>query len=137
MNVSELIEEIGTKRNELNKMYSEYKKGMIELSELKQELQQSLIASGLQSAKSKNYGVAIVPKPKINVVSESAVKEWLENTPDIESDQYIGLKLTPFKQLATIWFKDTGEMIDGVEYATDEAITIRSNKKWLLMILTK
>lgn len=127
MNVSELLEQIGKRRNELNKLYSEYKSGMVELAELKQMLQEELNKAGLRSVKSKNYGVSIVTKPRIDVTSEQSVKEWLENMPNIESDAYIGLKLTPFKSFATQWFKDTGEMIDGVEYSSDETLSIRNN----------
>lgn len=128
MKVNDLIELIGSKRQHLNAMYSEYKDGMVELAELKQQLHEQLIESGLKSAKTDNYGVSIVQKPKIDVRSEQAVKEWLENAPNVESDAYIGLKLTPFKKLATTWFKDTGEMIDGVEYSSEESLTIKSNK---------
>jgi hypothetical protein len=125
---SELLEQIGKQRRILNDMYKEYKDGMVKLSELKQELHQMLSESGLRSIKSANYGVSIVTKPKLSVQSEESVKEWLNNTPDIEPDAYIGLKLTPFKQMATQYFKDTGELIDGVEYSAEESLTIRENK---------
>lgn len=129
MNVNELLDLIGNKRQRLNKMYAEYKDGMVKLAELKMQLLDTLNQAGLKSAKNDHFGVSIVQKPKLDVVSESAVREWLENAPNVEADAYIGLKLTPFKQLATTWFKDTGEMIDGVEYSSEESLTIRNNKK--------
>ena len=129
MNVNELLDLIGNKRQRLNKMYAEYKDGMVKLAELKMQLLDTLNQAGLKSAKNDHFGVSIVQKPKLDVVNESAVREWLENAPNVEADAYIGLKLTPFKQLATTWFKDTGEMIDGVEYSSEESLTIRNNKK--------
>lgn len=129
MNVNELLDLIGNERQRLNKMYAEYKDGMVKLAELKMQLLDTLNQAGLKSAKNDHFGVSIVQKPKLDVVSEQAVKEWLENAPNVEADAYIGLKLTPFKQLATTWFKDTGEMIDGVEYSSEESLTIRNNKK--------
>lgn len=129
MNVNELLDLIGNERQRLNAMYSEYKDGMVKLAELKQQLQDTLVQNGLKSAKNEHFGVSLVQKPKVDVLSEQAVREWLENAPNIESDAYIGLKLTPFKQLATQWYKDTGEMIDGVEYSSEETLTIRNNKK--------
>lgn len=128
MNVSELIELIGSERQRLNKQYSEYKNGMTQLSELKQQLKILLDENGLRSAKSTNYGVSIATKPSIQVQSEVSVREWLENTPDIEADAYIGLKLTPFKSFAIDWYKKTGEVIDGTDVETTESITVRNNK---------
>jgi pantothenate kinase type III len=129
MNVSELIEEIGFKRNLLNQMYSQYKEEMVKLAELKQQLKIMLDESGLRSAKSTNFGVSIVSKPNILIQSEQSIKEWLENTPNIESDAYIGLKLTPFKSFATDWYKKTGEIITGTDIETSESISIRNNSK--------
>ena len=128
MKTSELLEIIGEKRRMLNQMYSEYKNGMVELANLKNQLLLMLEENGLKSIKSNNYGVSIVTKPKLNILSEQSIREWLENTPDIESDAYIGLKLTPFKSFAIQYFKDTGEMIDGIEYSSEQTLSVKDNK---------
>ena len=128
MKVAELIEVIGSERQRLNAVYSQYKSDMVELQKLKDELQLMLGEAGLKSAKSTNYGVSIATRKSISVESEQSVKEWLENTPDIEADAYIGLKLTPFKKFAAGWFQETGEIIPGTEPATTESVTIKANK---------
>lgn len=125
MELQELIDLYGSQKAQANKLYSDYKNLMIIVEETRQLLQIKLQETGLKSAKSANFGVSIATKPSILVQSEQSVIEWLKNTPNIEYDQYIGLKLTPFKSLALEVLKQTGEIITGTELEMKDSLTIR------------
>lgn len=128
MDLSEVINQYGQAKKQANQIYTEYKKQMILVESLRFQLQEKLNDVGLRSAKSADFGVSIVSKPIINVTNEQSVVEWLKTTPNIEYDQYIGLKLTPFKSMALEYLKQTGEVINGTEFETKETISIKANK---------
>lgn len=128
MNVSEVIQELGDLKQLSSAKYQEYKALKDTEDNLKELLQAELDKSGLKSVKGKHYLAAKTSRTDIVVDHEPSVIEWLENTPDIEADAYIGLKLANFKQLATKVLKDTGEVIPGTETLTKDSITIRRNK---------
>lgn len=127
-NVTKLIDQLGSLKATANKLYSDYKDMQVHIAELSASLSAELESLGLRSAKSKQYGVSIAQRTNVSVISETAVKEWLQNTPNIESDFYIGLKLTPFKTLANQVLKETGEIIPGTELEYKESITVKRNK---------
>jgi len=131
MELQSLIDEYGELKSKANKLYSEYKDLVVVVEEKRYELQKMLEATGLRSVKSANYGVSTVSKRNIAVTNEHLVMEWLKDTPDIEGDLYIGVKLTQFKQLADQVLKQTGEIIPGTEVSTKETISIKkvSNEK--------
>lgn len=93
------------------------------------QLLEALEATGLKSAKTDDFTASIVSKPNIIVTHEESVIDWLKHQPDIEPDQYIGLKQSSFKPLAAQWFIKTGEKIPGVETQITETLAIRTNKK--------
>lgn len=127
--LSELVDQLGELKREANAHYSAYKDMQVHIAELSGLLQAKLELVGLRSAKSAKYGASISQRTNVVVTSEVAVKEWLLNEPNIEHDFYIGLKLTPFKQLANQVLKETGEVIPGTEREIKETITIKANKK--------
>ena len=131
MELQSHIDEYGELKAKANKLYSEYKDLMVIVEEKRFMLQRELEKIGLRSAKSANFGVSTVTKKNIAVTNEHLVMEWLKDTPDIEGDLYIGVKLTPFKQLADQVLKQTGEIIPGTELNTKETISIKkvSNEK--------
>ena len=129
MIVNELIELLGALKKEANNLYYQYKEKQAAITGIQNDLRSELDSLGLRSAKSLNFGVSIVTKPNIQVLHEPSVIEWLNNTPNIESDAYIGLKLTNFKPLALEILKQTGEIIPGTELSQSESLTIRSNER--------
>lgn len=128
MSVSALIEAIGELKSASNETYKAYKEMKNTEEELKAQLAEELHMVGLKSAKGEKYSASISSRLDITVTHEHSVIEWLENTPDVESDAYIGLKLTNFKTLAMKVLKDTGEIIPGTETVSKESITIKENK---------
>lgn len=129
MTISELLQELGDVKTEGNAYYTAYKnmKGKEEL--LKQELMAKLDQAGLKSAKGDKYSVSKTLKHDFVLQNEHHVMEWLVSEPDVESDFYIGLKLTPLKTLARQMLKDTGEVIPGLETTTNEVLTVKENKR--------
>lgn len=127
--ISELVDELGNLKRAANAHYSAYKDMQVHIAELSGTLQATLDSLGLRSAKSSKYGASISQRTNVVVTSETAVREWLENSPNVESDFYIGLKLTPFKQLANQVLKETGEVIPGTEVEFKDSITIKANTK--------
>jgi len=125
MALQNLIDEYGDLKAKANKLYGEYKDLMVIVEEKRYELQRELETVGLKSAKSANFGVSTVSKKNIAVTNEHLVMDWLKDTPDIEGDLYIGVKLTAFKQLADQVLKQTGEIIPGTELSYKETISIK------------
>jgi hypothetical protein len=129
MDLTQLIDTYGAMKKDANELYKQYKGMQETLGQLQQELQAKLEETGLKSAKSMKYGVSTVTRRNILITDEHAVLEWLQNEPEVETDFYIGLKVTPFKTLATQYAKDTGEIIPGTDVEHKETISIRANER--------
>lgn len=128
MSVSALIEAIGELKSAQSETYKAYKEMQKTEAELKTQLMEELHAIGLKSAKGEKYSASISKKLDIAVTHEQSVIDWLENTPNVESDAYIGLKVTSFKPLALKVLKETGEIIPGTETVTKESLSVKENK---------
>jgi hypothetical protein len=126
MDLNKRITDLGKLTDKSRKLYKEYK----ELKESEDNHRSALLEEmrivGLRSAKTDKYTVSVTPRPNIQIQHEQSVIDWIKNTPDVEDDQYIGLKKTEFKPLAMALLKETGEIIPGTELVTTESITIRS-----------
>jgi len=129
MDVAELIEELGAIKTASNTVYKTYKELKETEDKLKVELFAKLHDTGLKSAKGNTYTASIAEKPGVIVTHEKSVLDWLKESPDVEADAYIGLKVTPFKTFALQVMKTTGEVIPGTELQTTESLSIRANKK--------
>lgn len=129
LTVSELVSVLGEISTESKELYKQYKILKEQEDEIRFELTHKLKESGLLSAKTDAFTASIAKKPTVTVTHEQSVLDWIKETPDVESDQYIGLKLTPFKTLAMSILKGTGEIIPGTELIETESLSIRANKK--------
>jgi len=129
MSLSELVAALGNAREASSNAYERYKelKGLED--QLRYELEAKLRSDGLKSAKGADFTATITEKPTIVIKNEAAIVEWLNNTPDVESDQYIGLKATEFKSLAQSMLKGNGEVVPGTEVEVRESLAIRANTK--------
>lgn len=127
LNVSQLVTEVGKLSKKSSGLYKEYKDLKQQEDLLKKALLEELRAAGLMSAKTGQFTASISQRKNIVVQHEQSVLDWLQNTPDVETDQYIGLKKAEFKTLAMAMLKNTGEIIPGTDLETNESITIRSN----------
>lgn len=129
MNVSELIELIGHTKSEASKLYKSYKELSDKETEFKSELQVKLTDMGLKSAKADKYSVSIAQRPSIQITNEQSAIDWLRGEPNLETDQFIGLKATEFKKLALYRLseKGGGEIIPGTELVMSESISIKEN----------
>lgn len=129
MSLSELVAALGESRQATTDAYTAYKeqKGIEE--QLRYELELKLKAEGLKGTKGANYNAVFTEKPEVIITHEQSVIDWLNESPEIETDQYIGLKKTEFKSLAVSMLKHTGEMIPGTEVRMQESLTIRANNK--------
>lgn len=95
---------------------------------LKAEVRVKLQELGMTSAKTQSGSVSVVQKPNLVITNEQAVREWLENTPEVESDLYIRLDKTAFKSLAKSWFDNTGELINGTDTEVSEYLQVKEKK---------
>lgn len=130
MNISELIESIGETKSEANKLYKIYKELLEKEDALKSELQIKLSEMGLKSAKGDRYSASIALRPNIQITHEQSAINWLKEEPNLETDQYIGLKTVEFKKLALhrLSEKGGGEIIPGTELVIRESVSIKENK---------
>jgi hypothetical protein len=126
--INQLIDKLGELGKQSAYYYGEYKKTEETKAAVKAELIQTLQAMDLRSAKTETFTASIASKPSIQVTHEQSVIDWLNETPEIETDAYIGLKKTEFKSLAMTLLKQTGEQIPGTELVTTESISVRRNK---------
>ena len=125
--IAYLVEMLGVQREASNAAYNGYKVIKETEDQIRFQLEMKLRDMELKSAKGADYTVSIASKPTIIVTREVDVIEWLKNTPDVESDFYIGLKATEFKSLAQSLLKNTGELVPGTEVVIKESLSIRSN----------
>lgn len=128
-NVSQLVDELGQLGQTSKELYGQYKAIEEKKAEARAALAEALQVVGLRSAKTSAFTASIAVKPSIQIVHEQSVIDWLQETPDVETDQYIGLKKTEFKTLATAMLKNTGEVIPGTEVLQQETLSVRANKK--------
>jgi hypothetical protein len=129
MSLSELVAALGEARAASTGRYEAYKESKGLEDQLRYELELKLKETGLKSVKGADYNAVITETPRIVVKHEQSVIDWLKNTPDVESDRYIGLKTTEFQSLAKSMLKGTGEVIPGTEVEVRESLAIRSNTK--------
>jgi hypothetical protein len=129
LTVSQLIELVGEFKDNANHLYKQYKALKDEEDLLKSQLFTALKGTGLKSAKGETYTASIAETPSVVIQDEAALLEWLQNTPNVESDFYIGVKKPEFNTLAKQMLKETGEMANGTEIQIRESISIRANKK--------
>lgn len=125
--IADLIERLGEVKAKRAGLYKEYKGLEEDENALRHELQDLLVSTGLKSAKGSRYSASLTEKPQIVINSETEVLDWLDNTPNIEKDFYVGLKKTEFKTLASTMLKETGEVIPGTDVLIQETLSIRAN----------
>lgn len=127
--LSKLIHDLGEARAKAVNAYMIYKDLKEIEDSIRYNLHDELRTIGLQSVKGNEYTASITNKQTVLVTNERLVIDWLNNTPNVESDQYIGLKATEFKSFAQSILKDTGEIIPGTDVQVRESLAIRSNVK--------
>lgn len=127
--LSELLAELGKARQDSNNAYERYKelKGIEDA--LRYELDVMLHEQGLKSAKGQDFTASLVETPRIVIKHEQSVIDWLREAPNIETDQYLGIKSAEFQSLAKSLLKNTGEVIPGTEVEVKESLAIKSNPK--------
>lgn len=129
MTVAELLERLGENKALAAETYKAYKELKEAEQSLKADLTFLLKDSGLKSAKGEAFTASITETPTVVIRDEPALMEWLKNTPDVESDFYIGVKKVEFGTLAKQMLKQTGELADGTEVEVRESLAIRANRK--------
>lgn len=127
--LSKLVTALGKARIKRVIAYEKYTELRNNEALIRTELYAELQTVGLLSAKGEDYTASIVQKPTIVIRHEQTVMNWLRETPNIESDLYIGIKQDAFKGLAQSVLKTTGEIIPGAELEMRENLSIRSNIK--------
>lgn len=127
--LAKLMDELGKARERSSAAYEAYKGYKAYEDDLRQKVADALHESGLKSAKGKSYSAIFTDRPTIIIAHEQSVKDWINNTPDVEADQYIGIIPTQFQTLAKTMLKETGEMIPGTELQIKESLSIKANKK--------
>jgi hypothetical protein len=126
--IAELVAELGKKTNDNKALYATYKESKDEEDKIRLTLTERLKGTGLLTAKTPEYTASIAVKQQVAVTNEREAIDWLKNS-GLETDQYIGLKTTNFKTMATSMLKDTGEVIPGTQLVESESLSIRANKK--------
>lgn len=125
----ELMKELGTIRAKKDAIYHEFEQWRGREQELREVIMAELQAAGLKSAKSDDYTASIATKPRIRLRDERAAIDWLQNTPNVEADHYIGIKMTMFEPLALTALKETGEIVPGTELENNEYLSVRKAAK--------
>jgi phage host-nuclease inhibitor protein Gam len=124
--MDELLNELSELTKQTKVYYESYQQAKMREDLKRDELKQYMLSTGILSAKTKDLTASIVSKPTIEIKHEQSVLEWLENEPNLEIDQFIGLKLTPFKKYALHKLKETGEQINGIDVIMQDSLAIRS-----------
>lgn len=106
--------------------YSMYTEAKLLEDMKRDELKQYMLSTGALSHRTKDLTVSIVSKPTIEIKHEQSVLNWLKHEPNLEIDQFVGLKLTPFKKYALHKLKETGEQIDGIDVIMQDSLAVRS-----------
>lgn len=129
MSLSELVAALGEARVAASNLYQTYKEAKGIEDQLRYQLEEQLKVSGLKSVKGADFQAVITETPRVVIKHEQSVIDWLRNTPDVETDRYVGVKASEFQSLAKAMLKDTGEMIPGTEVEVRETLAIRANKQ--------
>lgn len=129
LSLSELLAALGEARQAASSAYEGYKELKGIEDQLRYELEITLKETGLKSAKGEDFSASISETPRVVVVNEQSVIDWLQNTPDVEGDRYVGLKTTEFSTFAKARLKGTGEVIPGTEVRVAESLSIKANPK--------
>lgn len=124
-----MLTKLGRARQASARAYDIYKQLKEMEDALRAQLFETLKADNLRSAKGADFTASISQTPTVVVKHEPSVIDWLKHAPDIEYDQYVGLKTTNFQGLARSILKGTGEVIPGTEIEVRETISIKSNVK--------
>ncbi len=127
--LAEILEQLGTIKQQGAEVYKAYKVLKDKEDSLKNDLLTVLKSTGLKSAKGDAFTASIAETPTIVIKDEAAAMEWLKNSPNVESDFYIGIKKIEFNGLAKQMLKETGELADGTDVEIRESLSIRANKK--------
>lgn len=80
---------------------------------------------GMKSAKTDLGSVSVVEKPKLAIVNEAQVIQWMKEEPTIEEDLYMSLNKRALEPVLKEWVKQTGEVVTGVESQTTEYLSVR------------
>lgn len=100
-----------------------------EMEKLKSDIEMSLRAMGMRSAKFDGVAtLSITSKSDLAVTNQVDAMNWLKEHPEVEPDLYVGLNTTAYKTLAKEALKKTGEYLPGTDLHTTEYLTIREVK---------
>lgn len=127
--LSELVSRLGVARRASQEAYEYYQQLKALENLIREELHMALTLSELRSAKGKDFTVSIASRKRIIVKNEFEVIDWLKSQPDLEYDQYIGLKSRPFDVFATSLLKGKGELVPGTDTVSEESLVIKKNKE--------
>lgn len=128
LTLPKILEQVGKMTAKRREAYGQYQLLKEQEDGWRNRLIEELQKIGLRSAKTADFTASMVSKPNISIQHEQSVIDWLKNAPNIETDQYIGLKKTEFKSLAMNLLKDTGEVVPGTELVNTEYLSIKANK---------
>lgn len=128
MQISKLLDKLGENKKLQAEKYQAYKELREAEETMKAELLAEMRAAGSLSFKGERYIATISERKDIAITHEHSVMEWLEETPNIETDAYIGLKLNEFKTLAKQVLKETGEIIPGTDLVVKESLSVKGVK---------
>lgn len=126
--MQDLIKQLIQAKNELADIDDKKKQATQAVNDIKMQIRAELESIGLNSARTDYGTVSIVNKKSQKIVNEAKVMSWLRETPDIEEDLYLTVNKKAFEALNNAWFKDTGEIIDGVETVTSEYLSFKEKK---------
>jgi len=128
-NLADIVRSLGLARKTTQSAYKDYQFYKHLEDALREELETLLYVMDLRSAKGEDYTASIAEKPTVVVRDEAAIVDWLQNTPDVEYDQYVGLKRAEFRSLADSMLKNTGEQIPGTEVEVRKSLRITANRR--------
>lgn len=129
LTLPKIVEQVGKLSDRRKEVYRQYQELKAQEDAWKTRLIEEFQSIGLRSAKTNDFTASMVSKPGISIQHEQSVIDWLKNAPNIETDQYIGLKKTEFKSLAMSLLKDTGEVVPGTELVNTEYLSIKAVKE--------
>lgn len=112
-----------------NKLYYEvYKAGKDVENELRAQIQEELHYNELKQIKTDTTTISLSQKSSLQIMNESMVIDWLNSTPNVEADAYIGVKRANLETLAKEMLKQTGELIPGTDTQYTEVLSIRTKQ---------
>ena len=123
--MEDLLKQLNGASNLSKKAYLAYKEAKEIEDRLREDVREIMLSTGLLTAKTKDLTASIVYKPTIEIKHEQSALEWVRNEPNLEQDQFIGLK-PEFKKFALHRLKETGEIIPGTQAIMNQSLSIRS-----------